>query len=385
LFIQEFEENEKNPEVECHDFTRFIFPDISLSQLVFKKAVWFTGARFLGEVDFSGCHFEGRSAYFSRTIFEKKVDFSRAVFLGEETDFTEASFSGEVIFLGSKFPSKTTFMIGTKFLGGVSFRGIPPTTVFEKKAHLRNLIIDSSRHFVLWHVNLSQVEFRGTNLRQASMLDVDWAKIEKRFLGVRYRKRNTVYDELQLRGSEQDDKQTSLHSEYEYVESLCRGVRQNYEANGNYAEAGDFYYGEMDTRRLKLSPIRRYFFSWEALYWIVSGYGQRWENSFALLVLTFLVFPIFFMFGGLQTPPENGLPGKYISYDTALNLPRASQALADYELCLRYSILTILPMKESSFHYSPTIVTRYLLVAEIILLPTFATLFILALRRRFKR
>jgi hypothetical protein len=137
--------------------------------------------------------------------------------------------------------------------------------------------------------------------------------------------------------------------------------------------------------RLKLSFLNRYLFSWEALYWMVSGYGQRWGSSLGLLALTFLVFPILFMFGGLETPTENGLPGKYISYDIAWNLPPVIQALADYELCLRYSTVTILPMKESSAHFSPSIVTRYLLVVEIILLPTFATLFILALRRRFKR
>jgi hypothetical protein len=174
-------------------------------------------------------------------------------------------------------------------------------------------------------------------------------------------------------------------SEIELVRSAYRQLKQNYEDNRNYTEAGDFYYGEMEMTRLKLSFLNRYLFSWEALYWMVSGYGQRWGTSFALLVLTLLIFPVLIMFLGLQTSSENGLPGKHIKYDITSNLPQANEGLADYELCLRYSLVTMLPLKDSSTHYVPSMWTRYLLVVEIILLPTFATLFILALRRRFKR
>jgi uncharacterized protein YjbI with pentapeptide repeats len=342
----------------------------------------FDSTRFQVQIaSFRDARFEGQRSGFTATEFEgRETDFSNAHFKGKETQFNSTRFGGyETNFLGTHFESGRTDFVYAVFQGEkVDFREVQ----FGGQISFR-------------HTNLSRVQFRGTDLREVQFLDVQWCALpKKRFWALPQPVRNALFDEAMMRGKVREwPMRTRLpmriirpnRSELELVCSGYRQLKQNYEDNRNYAEAGDFYYGEMEMTRLKLPFLRRYLFSWEALYWIVSGYGQRWENSFALLVLTFLVFPIFFMFGGLQTPTENGLPGKYISYDIAWNLPRVSQALADYELCLRYSTVTILPMKESSAHFSPSIMTRYLLVAEIILLPTFATLFILALRRRFKR
>jgi uncharacterized protein YjbI with pentapeptide repeats len=371
----------------------------SFSETSFKaKETTFIRANFEGPTNFSKAQFDGQGVNFSHAQFKGPItQFSDAHFGGERTDFSSAHFGGgrtdfsgvhfegrEVNFLYVDFQGEKTYFVKTHFEGAkTDFR----FSNFEGQISFR-------------HIDLSRIEFRGADLRKIGFLDVHWYTLpRKRFWIFPRRGRNALFDEVtvtanvglpELRGGNGGQKNNAGiverdKSEIELVRSAYRQLKQNYEDNRNYTEAGDFYYGEMEMTRLKLPFLRRYLLSWEALYWIVSGYGQRWGSSFGLLALTFLVFPIFFMFGGLQTPTENGLCGKYISYDIAWNLPPVSEALADYELCLRYSTVTILPMKESSAHFSPSIVTRYLLVAEIILLPTFATLFILALRRRFKR
>jgi uncharacterized protein YjbI with pentapeptide repeats len=401
---------------EAH-FEVHLLVDFSGAKFVREQAV-FKGTSFVGITLFRHAHFAGKSVDFAFAKFEgdettfhgarfqtQITGFLKAVFMGQKTDFDGAEFEGtatdfrdarfkaqQTNFNGTRFEAKKTYFLGAHFEG--------QSTLFLY-SHFREWTdfreVQFGGHISFKHTTLSQVQFGGTDLREVRFLDVQWCTLpKKRFLVLPWPARNALFDEAVIRGifkvpgspmrMKLPMRITGANrSELELVCSAYRQLKQNYEDNRNYTEAGDFYYGEMEMTRLKLPFLRRYLFSWEALYWIVSGYGQRWENSFILLVLTFLVFPIFFMFGGLQTPTEDGLAGKYISYDIAWNLPPVSQALADYELCVRYSTVTILPMKESSAHFSPSIVTRYLLVAEIILLPTFATLFILALRRRFKR
>ena len=61
---------------------------------------------------------------------------------------------------------------------------------------------------------------------------------------------------------------------WEQVERLYREVKQNYNDHRDYARAGDFHYGEKEMQRLNCrTPLSLWVFL--CLYWMVSGYGER--------------------------------------------------------------------------------------------------------------
>jgi hypothetical protein len=70
------------------------------------------------------------------------------------------------------------------------------------------------------------------------------------------------------------------------VAALYRSLRKSFEDSKNEADAGDFYYGEMECRRhSKASSGAERVILW--FYWLLSGYGQR--ASRALIALGLVV------------------------------------------------------------------------------------------------
>ena len=173
-------------------------------------------------------------------------------------------------------------------------------------------------------------------------------------------------------------------SEVETLRRTYQRLKQNYEKKSVYMEAEDFYFGEMEMTRLRLKPLRRYFLSWEYAYWLVSGYGTRWQNSIAFLLVTCFFFPLLFLFTGIEAVGHFGLSNHYIEYDLSFSFPRINNVLMDYWDAIKYNILSVFYMRDSAIYYIATVETRLFQAIEIVLIPIFATLFVLALRRKFK-
>lgn len=266
---------------------------------------------------------------------------------------------------------------------------------------MKNLVVADPESFSLRHLNLGRTEFRGTSLRNLQFLDVDWyetqSPLRKKF---RAHSRRMLYDEGIIRGWAIEPRPISLTntsladniigrrttfnlSELEVLRSAYQRLCQNYEENQSRVEAEDFHYGEMEMRRLKLKPINRFFLSWEFLYWLVSGYGGRWVNSLICLMVALLMFPSILLFTGVSIVQDAGL--RSINYDLAPTIPSLPALARDYWQVAQYNWLSVFFTKDVSAFYSATVESRLVQTFEILLLPIFTTLFILALRRRFKR
>jgi uncharacterized protein YjbI with pentapeptide repeats len=303
------------------NFTKASFQErASFSRATFQGAS-FSGATFLGEANFSGTTFQEGVDFFAASF--QRADFARATFheanfpfaTFHEADFSWATFH-EASFIEASFQEWAAFARAT-FQGTSRFVGIEPKKEgFAGDFQL--IMMDQEASLLFQNTNLSRVLFGNTDLRRLIFRNVDWhpyhhqaAEFFLRSLLARWqswlRGRQAVYDEILLRKKRQEDfnlfqelvqeygwkvaRQNlteGMPDSYARVEELYRGLKQNYEKDGDYKRVGDFHYGEMEMHRLA-SPWRRWT-SWYSLYWALNGYGERPLR--ALFVLVGFIFAL---------------------------------------------------------------------------------------------
>ena len=144
-----------------------------------------------------------------------------------------------------------------------------------------------------------------------------------------------------------------------HIERLYRELKQNYEDRRDYERAGDFHYGEKEMRRRNQeTPIAiRVFLT---LYWLVSGYGERFLRP---LVGAGLLF-VFSTLGYLQCAKLESIN---ISWGEAVI----------------YSLQVMTFLKPQITLYG--LAAKAIYTAESLLGPLFLGLFALAVRQRLKR
>jgi hypothetical protein len=119
---------------------------------------------------------------------------------------------------------------------------------------------------------------------------------------LRYTPRRIVREE---RGMRWPDPGPQLHSTIEFgdVAAVYRALRKALEDHKDEPSAADFYYGEMEMRRLtrpekRVSVAERLATVGErsilTLYWLVAGYGLRASRALAALLVTIALFAVAF-------------------------------------------------------------------------------------------
>jgi uncharacterized protein YjbI with pentapeptide repeats len=274
------------------------FREVGFRGVTFQEA-WFHGATFQGRADFFRAAFEGRAVFlgveFQEVSFENVVFNKLTVFTGSTfkafANFGEAMFLSRVwfkeatfqqvwfdraVFAEARFNSATfsdeAYFDNAAFVGNVEFEDVnlarPKTVAFVGRPwgepHLDEFY-DSMDEIIrprvqrFWgkdlsklqevfargRMSLSTVEFLGTEVGRIQFVNVEWGE---RRLGIRYLglKRRAVRDELELYEYERNP-------DYGAVAALYRDLRHCYEEGLRYSEAGDFYVGEMEMRRLDTS------------------------------------------------------------------------------------------------------------------------------------
>ncbi len=172
----------------------------------------------------------------------------------------------------------------------------------------------------------------------------------------------------------------TLRNEYEYVRRLYLELKCNYENKKDWKTAGEFHYGEMECRRKMLKPVwERKFFSLEAIYLLLSGYGERPKQAFlVLLLLIFLVFPLllsvndilFYLFG--QPSCLTSL------FDLKRSLWSLVHNSVEVTPFVRFMKIGEVIKDEPSWD-------KFILLSESIIVSLQVTLLALALRRKVKR
>ena len=417
LFQKKLDEIFRDESLKTYDFTGFIFPasivfpkelskNVSFKHAKLKGGAHFESTCFKEEADFEGTAFKGKANFLGATfngavnfrdaIFEYGANFSFATF-ENDTYFWEARFKDYAHFTGAVFKDYAGF-------GGVLFGGEANfgSSSFEHKATFTAATFEDT--FVLigpekhqkdvlprevdfrWvtflkpkkvefrKVNLSRASFFGTDVREVHFTDVSWYREKGKG-------RNKLFDEVF------PDPKTKKF-DYALIAQLYRRLRANYEENLRYSEAGDFYIGEMEmTRKAEKNIFKKLPL---LFYKAISNYGESYYRPLGWIVVILLIFPLLFMFGGIQpvSLDHNNLMEEIIHYRLHFSsiesfLPTAEK-ISDYYTCFLYSMSAFFLIRDKKY----TTIDNWghtLFVLESILSPVTLAFFLLALRRRFKR
>jgi hypothetical protein len=130
-------------------------------------------------------------------------------------------------------------------------------------------------------ISMKTVSFDMPDMTFVQFVNVEW---DRKGIGIGPLRldRIVVYDEKLIEEGEG-------HRDYERLARIYWGLRRNYERNGRYAEAGDFYISEMEMRRLQIAPPPpkkgRRPTVWDIIRWTVLSWGWWRRNLLSPLAI----------------------------------------------------------------------------------------------------
>jgi|GEM_PF-1231927 len=308
FLLARFQGNAKFREAQFQDnpdFMRARFQDdADFRDVQFQRAANFSAARFQGAAYFSGARFQD-AANFSAALFLAPAYFIRAK-INNLMNFSSITLRNRLLFAGTDFGDNARILLwNIDFVYGTS-------DIKMDNSHTKGQIIEPAGQVVFQDIpkGMNQVSFFHTDILTDRLCvrfsNVKWERDAKKFIFdakfafIKPGNWNTKTLETET-GLPEDvinklpqiffvatpgqkggaDKEENIKKceplIKEDVERIAREIRLSYEKYGNYPEAGDYYIAEMDYKREKTSkkPLRPFLF-WLALslYKWVSNYGE---------------------------------------------------------------------------------------------------------------
>lgn len=320
----------------------------------FAGDISFDKAEFSGDAEFDGLEFRGRAS-FQDTVFGAAALFERSRF-HRRAWFDDARFQGAVTFEGTRFGEETSFdgadfetaerfgplRGGNLTLRHANFRrrtvlDVNVTeldcteTVFEggvtilvefAKADLERAVFGKASTVTAGDSIAGVLSVRGTDVADLVFTDLDLSmclfagahhldklRLEGDCRFASYRKRQVLREEQIWRLKHPEALRPRRTAD------LYRQLRKAQEDSKNEPGAADFYYGEMEMRRLSPAtpwPERVILY----LYWLVSGYGLRALRALATLVVLIAVVSLGFWLGGFKGTAAFGETLIYVAQST---------------------------------------------------------------------
>jgi hypothetical protein len=429
------------------DFSDFVFPADFFPPKEFLVRSEFESAVFLGDVSFFKVIFQ-QGAGFNFVHFEAHADFDRCVFNGPASfdhawfamsmSFKSCMFRQSAHFNHAHFPAFVDFS-HTQFLDAVEFRETSfagahkvgqydpnlPGPVFSRASFAKPELV------VFYKCYLGQALFCNCDVSRFMFSNITW----------RSRPRNgkkMVFEEdvtlnaaandlpdggicvfpLRPRGKQADERN------YDLIAELYQQLKKNYDDRCDYRTAGDFHYGEMEmlrkgvpthlwfvTQNLRmgfggpyLMRLRRGWhrtFGLAAWYKRFSEYGESAGRPLIWLLVFVALFTLIYPALGLRCVPSKDLARPASprgmterADEVVLSYWKRCPDSSTYRTCmsslrlLGNSAVTTLQVAalQKDLVYEPMYPWgRVLALFEALLSSTVITLFLLALRRRFKR
>jgi hypothetical protein len=323
-------------------------------------------------------HFAGK------TLNLRGADFSEGGSLrawGTDVDLTRAKF-GAPFLLTERAPLSRSGPEPDP--DGFSTTNASPRLVSVDEADVRNLVVD-------------QVELGECRFGQAHNLDELRVGSSDQFLlpdkTRALTRRRVVYEDfLWRRTYESPSRWTSAavptetkepgdpRGEARQVERIYRSLRKGFEDHKNTPGSADFYYGEMDMRRLgsESRTERALLFG----YWLLAGYGLRaWRALVALAIAIILGTVVFGLVGFTARSTVAYVPtsaGGYVQRDVPGPLPGWSDAFS-------YTVQSSMSLVRPASALPLTDAGRYTELVLRVLCPLLLGLALLSIRARVKR
>jgi uncharacterized protein YjbI with pentapeptide repeats len=376
------------------DFTRARFDKGALFGATFSQGASFVGARFMQSAHFGHCTFVGR-ANFRYSRFADAAQFEETRFVRE----SQASKEPAPIFCQAVFekPERVIFyqtnlgyaLFHNCDISGVNFSDV----VWCRRANGKCMCFEEMIDPQQWRLNPPPIpeELLSPVSRQ-------------RFLSERW-EHFTHGAPMSLQPGEGDPNPRN----YRLVAELYQRLKKNYDARCDYWTAGDFHYGEMEMKRLA-SPRRNRLLRWlhshlglVAWYKYASEYGESFIRPTLWLSFVFLFFTFLYPLVGLHSNADSGgtpttgrtWVGREVSGSLtylhplqdrdsqdarAISRARLDLLMNSGLTSLEVALLQRNPTYEPSYRRG-----RLLMLLEQIATSTLVALFLLAVRRQFKR
>jgi hypothetical protein len=375
--------------------------DAKFTNATFKKQAKFKSTKFMQDTFFSDTTFE-RNAYFQGAHFKQDANFNEVIF-SQDADFNHAVFEMQTFFTESTTFSQTALFADTEFNGTVHWQG----ALFFNRAEFRRTRFEPhdkdmpSAVFALARfskpgevvfddIDLSRALFHNCDVSQVWFTSsVKWAMREgSRGLA--------VFDERFPIRFVLGRWVRRERSDYRAVEQIYHQLKKNYDSRLDYWTANEFHFGEMEMKRLALptkGPLLRLRQWWHprlslvALYKYASDYGNSYWKP-VLWLLGFLV-----LFAALFPLPDVGLKRQGArqaeTYASVWDLQKSYGENLWKELRLAgKGLITSVDAAtfQRSAEYAPSYPWgRVLAILETLLTSSLFALFLLAIRRQFRR
>lgn len=356
------------------DFNRANFAEtVNFDGAVFVRDSNFGGAVFSGNAHFFGCEFQGK-ARFDEALFSDDVDFRRSLF-STEASFVQTDFKKVVYFDLARFRGSVGFR-ETKFRSDGEAQ---PGPVF------RLARFSEPEETLFWKVDLGQALFHRCDVSAVTFSSVNWprragsgrAMVFEEVVDVK--SGGLPVDALKPEHNDPNERKYGLIAE------LYQQLKKNYDSKGDYWPAGDFHYGEMEMKRLYSSRhnwVLRAFHRHMGLvawYRLASQYGESYWRPAAWLLLVIAIAASIYPLFGLEQKRANGVVKSTYSSETT---SESRLCLIGNSLVTAFSIAAL----QKELEYEPAYPWgRIVELSEALLTSTLIALFLLALRRQFKR
>jgi hypothetical protein len=403
--------------------------DANFQNAIFELEARFSGTDFNQNADFKAVSFGGK-AIFGNAHFLKGADFTLATFT-QDANFMQAIFSQGAIFRSATFNQKANFrraaftesayfneaiftlsarFLDTSFQGTASWRG----SRFFDKAEFRRIHFNpkveghESACFSLAAFHKpAEVVFDEVDLSRAFFHDCDISQVWFTS-SVRWATRGdgrgfAVYEEtIPLREYRAIELSKSGNRDHGAVAQIYQQLKKNYDSRLDYWTGNQFHFAEMEMKRLavpkegRLLGLRRWFYhrGWGdprmallALYRYASDYGNSyWKPMFWLLVTVAL-------FGAMLPVPGVGLnrqgTGQSETYASEWRVVDhlKPNLWAEIRLVGKGVITSVdTATLQKDPEYAPAYPWgRVLAIFETLVTSTLFALFLLAIRRQFRR
>lgn len=351
-------------------FFNSTFDDTKFRNTEFRgNTINFVGARFDGNtIPFGNCVFHlAESVRFGQSKFSSKSSpFSRSCMKTRKVDFQHAEISADKFYIFVTDESAPVYNDHYLVINAeeIFFEHLNLEGHFSYTNGTNNLSPSPIVTFSL--INFSQMKsgtFVNANLENARFI---YSKIDNvYFANVKWRKQNgklILYDEFN-RADKHD---------IEDVRRIYVQLKRNYEENRDYRNAGDWFYREQEIVRKNLASnrgriiriLRQHIFSFYPMYKYISNYGESFTRPFGWLIGVLLFFGYCYNILSLATFSEPLLC-------TFLEGLKFSFLVMTFQYTKRFEVIS-----EPIF---------FLSVFQILLTAILVPLFLLALRRRFRR